>query len=474
VSVADSPAVAARPDAPPALGNEAFVRQTLLRAFVVPIVVMLGFIAILGLQIRRLVTQSAELEHTDRVISTGQNTLRLIVDMETGLRGYLLNGLAVFLEPYSQAKSMIGPSLAKLSASVANEPEQHARVEEIRRLEEAWLVQSNYEVARRLLIGRDNTASLREKQLMDDLRSNFDDFLETEERRHVELSAAAKQTRLLAALSAVVLALTVGGSFGYYNRLQLRRLSENYRAQQVHLDEARSVAEKANLAKDNFLAMLSHELRNPLNTLMLSSQSMRRGEALPEGKARALMAIEHSVKDLERMIADLLDSSRIVSGKLAIEIRPLPAGLLIQNAVDTVRASADAKNIKLTTEMDAGGPLVYVDPDRIQQVLWNLLSNAIKFTPVGGEVRIGSHLTADAVQIRISDNGAGIAPEDLPRVFGRFWQAESLAGRARSGLGLGLSISRSLVELHGGTLSAYSDGAGRGATFAMTLPIHPA
>ncbi len=456
------------------MGNEAFVRQTLLRAFVVPIIAMLGFVAVLGLQVRRLVIQTAELEHTDRVISAGQNTLRLVVDMETGLRGFLLNGIAAFLDPYSQAKSKIGPSLAKLSASVANEPAQHARIEEIRRLEAAWLAQSNDEVVSRMKMGRDNAAALREKALMDSLRSDFDDFLHSEELTHVRLAAAAKQTRWLAALSAVVLALTVGGSFGYYNRLQLRRLSENYRAQQMHLDEARTVAETANLAKDNFLAMLSHELRNPLNTLILSSQSMRRGDPLPEGKARALKAIERCVGDLERMIADLLDSSRIVSGKLAIEIRPLPAGVLIQNAVDAVRASADAKKIRLLTDVGPISAPLQVDPDRIQQVLWNLLSNAIKFTPAGGEVRVSLHNSAEALRIKVSDNGAGIAPEDLPRVFGRFWQAESLAGRARSGLGLGLSISRSLVELHGGTLNAYSEGVGRGSTFEVTLPIHPA
>jgi signal transduction histidine kinase len=455
-----------------ALGNESFVRKALRRAFVVPIVVMLGFVAILGLEIRHLVIETHDLERTDEIISTGQKTLRLLVDMETGLRGYLLTGLGAFLEPYLQALPLIDPSLARLDALVSNQPAQRARIEQVRGLEKSWLARSDEQMLRRREMAGDNAIMLEKKQSMDRIRATFDEFLSGEQQQRHQIASAVQESTLFAALSAIVLALMVGGSFGYYSRLQLARLDESYREQQIRLDEARSAAEAANLAKDSFLAMLSHELRNPLNTLMLSAQSLRRGEALPENKTRALMTIERSVTHLEKMIADLLDSSRIVSGKLALELRPLDPAAIVNHALDTVRASAEAKQIRLMREADANVPTIAADPDRIQQVLWNLLSNAIKFTPIGGEVGISLHASPDAIAITVRDNGEGIAAENLPLVFGRFWQNASLNGRTRGGLGLGLSIARSLTELHGGTLEAYSEGPDRGSIFTVTLPLH--
>jgi signal transduction histidine kinase len=456
---------------PETLGNEEFVRQTRRRAFLVPILVMFAFVAVLGFQIRQLVIETADLEHSHTAITLGQKTEKLLVDMETGARGYLLTGLEEFLEPYRKAKPQIEPSLIRLEKLVARRPDQLRRLAEISERDKSWLIQTDQQLAHRADVSHDNSIAIEKKHLMDQMRDRFDSFLEIEARTHEAIESHTRQTTALAAFSAVVLALMIGSSFGYYNRLQLDRLSTNYRDQQVRLNEARTAAEESNRAKDSFLAMLSHELRNPLNILMLSAQSLRRGGPNAPGADRALIAIERSVKNLEKMIADLLDSSRIVSGKLTLEIKLLDGSALIRNAVDTVRAAAVAKQIRLVTELDSNCPPVSADPDRIQQVLWNLLSNAIKFTPAGGEVRASMRISQNSVRITISDTGEGIATEDLGRVFGRFWQGKATAGRSRSGLGLGLSIARSLVELHGGTLSARSDGVGRGTTFELKLPI---
>ena len=432
---------------------------------------MLGFVAILGIEIRHLAIETREIGQTDQIINAGQKALRLLVDMETGLRGYLLTGLDTFLQPYHDAVPLVIPSLARLELLLSNQPAQRARIEEIRDLEKSWLARSEEQVRHRETAG-DNSLEIEKKRMMDHMRANFDELLSAEQRQRHELASATRETTLLAALSAAVLALLIGGSFGYYNRLQLARLDENYREQRERLDEARAAAEAANLAKDNFLAMLSHELRNPLNTLMLSAQSLRRGETLSETRTRAVRTIEQSVTQLERMIGDLLDSSRIVSGKLALDLRPLDPAALVNRAIDSIRASAEAKQIKLTRKVDAKVPIITADPDRIQQVLWNLLSNAIKFTDIGGEVGVSLRALPDAITITVRDNGHGIAPENLALVFGRFWQSASLQGRTHGGMGLGLSIARSLTELHGGTLEAYSAGRGRGSTFTVTLPLH--
>ena len=454
------------------LGNEAFVRRTLGRAFVVPILIMLAFLAILGFQIRGLLRETGELERSHAAIASGENTQKLLVDMETGARGYLLTSLDEFLEPYRKAKPLIDPSLNGLDKLVSERPDQRRRLEEIRSLCNAWLEQTDQQLAHRAEVSRDNTIAIEKKHLMDQIRRRFETFIQIEEQAHDHIESATRRTTAFAAITAIVLSLMIGGTFGYYNRLQLNRLSDNYRAQQVRLNEARAAAEEANRAKDSFLAMLSHELRNPLNTLLLSAQAMRRGGPNAETNERALGAIERSVKTLEKMIADLLDSSRIVSGKLELETRLIDPPTLIRNAVDALRPSAVAKDLRLLTEIDPALPPFSADPDRMQQVLWNLVSNAIKFTPAGGEVRVSMRRSNHAVEITVSDSGEGIAADDLDRVFGRFWQGKPTAQRGRAGLGLGLSIARSLVELHGGTLTAHSEGVGRGTSFEVKLPIH--
>jgi PAS domain S-box-containing protein len=234
---------------------------------------------------------------------------------------------------------------------------------------------------------------------------------------------------------------------------------------------ARSEAESANRLKDEFLATVSHELRTPLNAIIGWSAMLNRGNLAEEAKQNALAVIERNAKAQSEIISDILDVSRIITGKLRIEPHIVELAPIIEAAVDTLRPAIDAKAIDLSISLQPNAGFVLGDPDRLQQIIWNLLSNAVKFTPAKG--RIETHLKRnDAhLEIAVRDYGIGIAPDFLPHVFDRFRQADSSTTRLHSGLGLGLAIVRHLAELHGGSVRAESAGEGAGATFTVSLPV---
>ena len=233
---------------------------------------------------------------------------------------------------------------------------------------------------------------------------------------------------------------------------------------------ARSAAERMSAMKDEFLATLSHELRTPLGAILGWAQVLRRAPGGEAELAKGLDTIERNARMQAQLIEDLLDMSRITSGTVRLELRPVALASVVEAAIETVRLAAAAKAIRIDTRFEARAGAVEGDPNRLQQVVWNLLSNAIKFTPQHGQVTVRLTRAGEQVAIGVSDSGAGIAPEFLPYVFERFRQADGSSTRSYGGLGLGLSIVKSLVELHGGSVRAHSDGAGRGATFTVLLP----
>jgi PAS domain S-box-containing protein len=230
--------------------------------------------------------------------------------------------------------------------------------------------------------------------------------------------------------------------------------------------------EDASRLKDEFLAVLSHELRTPLNTVLGYARMLRRDETRmsPEMHARALDALERNAETLTRLVNDVLDTSRIVTGKLRLAMEPCTLDKLVEAAVDVVRPAAEAKSVSLQLRIERGLQVIG-DRDRIQQVVWNLVSNAIKFTPSGGSVMVRVAHSTGAASIVVEDTGIGIETQHLPYIFQRFWQAHTGASREYSGLGIGLALARHLVELHGGTISAESGGHNRGATFTVSLPL---
>jgi CheY-like chemotaxis protein/two-component sensor histidine kinase len=238
----------------------------------------------------------------------------------------------------------------------------------------------------------------------------------------------------------------------------------------VREQEARRAAQRENERKDEFLATLSHELRAPLTPILGWTSVLRTGRVDALGFERGLDVIERNVKRQAQLIEDLLDVSRIVSGKLRMELEPLDARAVVEAGLESVRPAAAAKRLHLEVVAGPGAFAVVADAARLQQVVWNLAANAVKFTPEGGRVEVRLEAAPGRVRLSVQDDGVGIEPEFLPQVFDRFRQGATGSARSHGGLGLGLTIVRHLVEAHGGTVEANSPGTGKGATFVVLLP----
>lgn len=233
---------------------------------------------------------------------------------------------------------------------------------------------------------------------------------------------------------------------------------------------ARMQADLANRAKDDFLATVSHELRTPLNAMLGWTRMLRTSELSPQKREQALETIERNAIMQAQLIEDLLDVTRIISGKMRLELQQVTLTHLIVHVLESLRPASEKKRLRISVHVaEKLDPLV-ADSNRIQQVLWNLVSNSIKFTPEGGSIQVHVESSPESVVLRVIDSGLGIKPEFLPLVFERFKQADGAITRAHRGLGLGLAISSHIVELHGGTICVESEGEGKGATFTVVLP----
>ncbi len=262
---------------------------------------------------------------------------------------------------------------------------------------------------------------------------------------------------------------SVGGQIGQF---QERKRAEGELAKILLLERsARAEAEQANRLKDEFLATVSHELRTPLNAMMGWARMLRSGRLDSESREHAIEVIERNAWAQKQIIEDILDVSRVITGKLQLNLAPVDLGLVADAALDAVRPALEAKEIQITKHLDPRVRVIAADGDRLQQVIWNLLSNAAKFTPAGGRIELSIQRAGNSIQIQVSDTGTGIAPEFLPHVFERFRQADGSTTRTHGGLGLGLAIVRHLVELHGGSIKAENRKEGQGAILTVTLPL---
>jgi PAS domain S-box-containing protein len=261
------------------------------------------------------------------------------------------------------------------------------------------------------------------------------------------------------------------GHVGTLEDITDRKQAEEARAQIIREQAARIEAEAANRMKDEFLATLSHELRTPLNSVLGWARLLRTRTFDAATMARALETIERNAQSQAQMIEDILDVSRIIRGKLQLNLRPITLIPVIEAAIDAVRPSVEAKLLQVETCLDPALERVVGDPDRLQQIIWNLLTNAIKFTPEGGKIEVRSCLAGSYAQIQVKDTGMGITKDFLPYVFDRFRQADGGTTRQHGGLGLGLAIVHHLVQLHQGNIYADSEGEGKGATFTLELML---
>ena len=246
----------------------------------------------------------------------------------------------------------------------------------------------------------------------------------------------------------------------------------------VALENARLYAsvQEASQIKDDFLASLSHELRTPLNAILGYARLLRSGIVAPDKRDKAIETLERNATSLTQIVEDVLDISRIVSGKIRLNVQPVDFPDVVRSAIDAITPAADAKGVRIEMVLDPEATPISGDPERLQQVIWNLLSNAVKFTHKGGKVQVRLERVNSYVEVAVSDTGIGIAPEFLPHVFERFRQADAGIARERGGLGLGLAIARQLTEMHGGTIEGSSGGVNQGATFSVRIPVmivHP-
>lgn len=259
--------------------------------------------------------------------------------------------------------------------------------------------------------------------------------------------------------------------------IEVRDITQQHRLELERQDlldaerAARLEAERAGRAKDEFVATLSHELRTPLNAILGWSGLLRKSMGNPQELTKGLEIIERNARQQSQLISDLLDISRIIAGKIRLDVQPVDLSLIIEGAIDSIRPAAEAKSLRIERSISRVQGEVTGDPDRLQQVVWNLLTNAVKFTPPGGEVSVGLSATETAVSISIRDSGIGISQEMLPLLFERYRQADSSSTRRTGGLGLGLSIVKHIIELHGGSVSASSAGPHHGSLFTVNLPL---
>ena len=297
---------------------------------------------------------------------------------------------------------------------------------------------------------------------------NADDFSEADERL-----AATLATQVAIAYENAVL---YSDAQRHASELQLeiaeRKQAEEERGQLLIRERAaRAEAEQVNRTKDEFLATLSHELRTPLTAILGWSHLVRTGKLEEEQMSRAVETIERNARSQSQLIDDLLDVSRIITGKLKIEARPVDLGAVLEAAIEAVRPSFEAKAIRFENMVDSQAVLIPGDANRLQQIFWNLFNNAVKFTPEGGEVRVEVECDVSRARISVTDSGTGISPEFLPYIFDRFRQADGSTTRVHGGLGLGLSIVKHLVQLHQGTIEVESKGKDQGSRFTVSLPL---
>ena len=454
-------------------------------------ILAIGFVSFTEMSV--LASSSARVQRSYDVLQTLHDLNTALTDTETNQRGFLLTQDPTYLDEYDVAMGQIRLALTELRRLSQNEQSTQEAVGHLAQLAGAKLDEMQHTI-HALEKGQQDSAQAHltngpERQIMEDFRRNTLD-LEADQRQLLELQRRREYRARLASegvlIATVLLSLLFVGAatlvsrrFDERRRLLEREIVERKRAEELREAlltserAARSEAERATHLKDEFVATMSHELRTPLNAIV-GWASILRHDRSTKAVSQGIEVIERNARLQARMVEDLLDMSRILSGKLAMELQRTDLTGVIDAAVAAVRHAADTRHVRIHTALETTRP-VNGDPGRLQQVLWNLLTNAIKFTPSDGLVTVFAREVERAgahhVEISVTDSGQGIDPEFLPHVFDRFRQADASTTRRHGGLGLGLSIVKSLVEMHQGSVEARSPGEGQGATFIVCLPL---
>jgi signal transduction histidine kinase len=485
----------------------------LILFFVVIVLTALGFVLY---QYTASLQDAVDIEkQTQNVVAKLDETLRLTLDMESALNGFIITGNDTYLDPYNKAKAKMPQNLAALRAMAGS---ADGGADELGRLEEStaqFIQQVDSKIERRRIEGFEATittlGNASERTVTASIRSSIDRLkaltLTSMQQRERSLENSFYRTIWVLIIGCVagVVALALA------NVLVSREISKRRKAEVALTDAnrdlesrieertkeiekvnaslrtvaeeretllkneqaARREAEIANRLRDEFMATVSHELKTPLNSILGWARMLKAGDLDEDQVKKALGTIIKNSETQNRLIEDLLDVARIISGKLVLEFEPIDVGELLHDVIEIVRPSANAKRIAIYQSTDiAGTAVINGDRDRLMQVFSNLLTNAVKFTQEEGRVDVTLSRKDAELEIRVKDDGNGISPEFLPMVFERFRQ-DSSAGSRNGGLGLGLAIVRQLVEMHGGSVSVESEGLGKGSEFTVRLPAPP-
>jgi signal transduction histidine kinase len=439
-------------------------------------------------QLSLLGDAKAQANRKQQVIYALDKIRSAIVDAETGQRGFLITANEAYRQPYDQALLRIGGDLETLQALLDDEPQREivaalteriaSKVEELERRLQVRREQG-FEAAAATIVAEGAHESMdRIRELLVDLERREQQALEGAMFR----AAGYRRTAMIATITAgsIALSLVVLAIISTHRSNCRRRKAERQmlaaldaaRQAEVQVHQINEQLQASNNAKDHFLSTLSHELRTPL-TPVLAAVELIEVEGCPAEELRQQMGMIRRNVELEvRLIDDLLDLTRISRGKVRLHLAVEDVHEKLRHVIEILGPEIRSKELRLTLELSAESATVMADAPRIQQTLWNLLRNAVKFTPARGEVRIRTfNPAADQVGIEVSDSGIGIEPHVLPRIFDSFDQGGPEVTRLFGGLGIGLTISRALAELHGGALTADSEGKGRGARFLLSLPV---
>ncbi|HEX9500035.1 MAG TPA: ATP-binding protein, partial [Thermoanaerobaculia bacterium] len=444
-------------------------------AFLFAVVAINGWISF-----REVVSVADKFEAVQRYSDTLDElnaTLAALSDAQIAQRGYFLTGKSENLAPYVEGRAAVELHLRRLEKPMAGSPPL--------RLLRANLEEKLQELGNSLTIYRAGSPqaalavviTARSTALMANIRRAaaelVGDLQKNRLRRRAQAAESSERAGVMIVFTSLIAALLLVMTFVQIGRATRAEHAARERAEASYAAEikARMASEEANRVKDDFIATVSHELRTPLTAILGWSQVLI-GSADPDLLKEGLDTIRGCALAQKRLIEDLLDVSRIMSGKMRLSMQTIDLAHVARAGVDTVRPAADAKGVHLTVE--AEDPLrIAGDPDRLQQVIWNLVSNAVKFTRRGGSINVRVERKESQAVISVSDSGEGIEPDFLPHIFEPFRQADASKARVHKGLGLGLSIVKNLVEAHGGRVTVSSEGKGHGSTFRASLPITP-
>jgi signal transduction histidine kinase len=441
-----------------------------LAAFMGAFLVLAGDALLACFNIGIITENEEQVGRTYELIAAVEKTLTLLEEAETGERGYVITGQRSFLRPYTYAVAHLDAQLERLKELAADNPHQIERIAALQEHVNAELAELQKTIALREPAGFEaaqaEELSGRGQQAMDAIRSVIAD-IENEETERLHERQAESRASWRRTIWTFVLSTLLG--------LALLALT----CWLVHRDAAQrkraaDAAAQALRLKDEFLATLGHELRNPLVPLTSGLAVLKKPDSPAPLRQQMLGMMERQLRLLVRMVDDLLDVSRITRGQVSIHPELVKLADVVAHAVETIAPQMEARSQKLTLALPRQAVHLYADPARLVQVITNLLANSVKFTPPGGHIWLSAKQEPKAVTLRVRDNGAGIRPDLLPFVFDMFRQGDRTLARSEGGLGIGLTLVRRIVELHGGTVTAHSDGIDRGAEFVVRLPVRGA